>query len=403
MKVKTTDVVRALPRTDASRTARLTPARDIPVAERCVLWGRAAGRCEFPGCNLRLWRSPVTNEPVNIAQAAHIYSFSEQGPRGHEGINPADLNTAANLLLVCHACHRKIDHHLDGGRYTVEHLRTAKHTHEARIELVTGIDPGRTSHVLHYGAPVGDFAKPLSFNLTAPAMFPNRYPADDRAIDLQMMNSSWRDHDNGFWHTELQHLRKQFERRVKPLVDSGELQHASVFGFAPQPLLIALGTLLSDITSVDTYQLRREPTGWAFNNDVPDIEYIVETPADPHGAPALVISLSATVTPDRIRAVLGDHAAVWQVTIKNPHNDFLQSRRHLQALRQTLRPLLDRIKAVHGQTTPLHIFPAMPVSAAIELGRVRMPKADMPWHIYDQHNARGGFAPALSILTERKP
>jgi len=62
-----------------------------------------------------------------------------------------------------------------------------------------------------------------------------------------------------------------------------------------------------------------------------------------------------------------------------------------------MRPLLDRIKARHGQNTALHIFPAASVAVAVELGRVRMPKADMPWRIYDQVNSRGGFVPALSI------
>jgi hypothetical protein len=52
---------------------------------------------------------------------------------------------------------------------------------------------------------------------------------------------------------------------------------------------------------------------------------------------------------------------------------------------------------MRGQKTILHVFPAASVSSAIELGRVRMPKADMPWLIYDQINARGGFVPALSI------
>ena len=59
--------------------------------------------------------------------------------------------------------------------------------------------------------------------------------------------------------------------------------------------------------------------------------------------------------------------------------------------------MLDEIKARHGQSTMLHIFPAMSVSLAIELGRIRMPKAEMPWQIYDQNNALGGFAPALQI------
>jgi len=39
----------------------------------------------------------------------------------------------------------------------------------------------------------------------------------------------------------------------------------------------------------------------------------------------------------------------------------------------------------------------MPVSLAVELGRVRLPKADMPWLLYDQVNARGGFIRALTI------
>jgi hypothetical protein len=55
------------------------------------------------------------------------------------------------------------------------------------------------------------------------------------------------------------------------------------------------------------------------------------------------------------------------------------------------------MKAIHGQTTTLHVFPAVGVSTAIEFGRVRMPKADAPWQLYDQVNARGGFIPALTI------
>ena len=39
------------------------------------------------------------------------------------------------------------------------------------------------------------------------------------------------------------------------------------------------------------------------------------------------------------------------------------------------------------------------MSLAIELGRIRMPKAEMPWHVYDQVNALGGFVRALSFPT----
>jgi SMODS-associated and fused to various effectors sensor domain len=52
---------------------------------------------------------------------------------------------------------------------------------------------------------------------------------------------------------------------------------------------------------------------------------------------------------------------------------------------------------VHGQDTLLHVFPVMPVSLAVELGRARSPKAEMPWRVYDQVSALGGFVPALEI------
>ena len=62
-----------------------------------------------------------------------------------------------------------------------------------------------------------------------------------------------------------------------------------------------------------------------------------------------------------------------------------------------LRHAFDQIKARHGEDAIIHVFPAMPVSAAIEVGRVWMPKADLPLVIYDQNRAAGGFVARLNI------
>ena len=104
-----------------------------------MLWGRAAARCEFAGCNRPLWKSTVTQEPLNTAQQAHIYSVSSDGPRGNAGVFPTELSSLANLMLLCHQCHRKIDAETDGGHYTAALLRDMKLQHEARVALVTGI------------------------------------------------------------------------------------------------------------------------------------------------------------------------------------------------------------------------------------------------------------------------
>ena len=105
--------------------------RHIKPHVQLMLWGKAGGRCEFAGCNKPLWKSSVTQEDVNIAQKAHIYSFSPDGPRGNRDITAKMLNALMNLLLVCHECHEKIDKEKDGGRYTVTLLQEMKAQHRA--------------------------------------------------------------------------------------------------------------------------------------------------------------------------------------------------------------------------------------------------------------------------------
>jgi hypothetical protein len=372
-------------------------SRSISVATQNFLWGRAAGRCQFAGCNKPLWKSSVTSERVNIAQKAHIYSFSEEGPRGNNGVSPEDLNAIDNLILVCHECHQKIDAAVDGGRYPASLLQQMKGEHELRVELVTGVDPTRKSHILLYGANIGEHSAPLNFTDAAIAMFPHRYPASDQAINLGLHNSAVSDRDEQFWFTERENLQKQFARRVRDPIQDGEIVHLSVFSLAPQPLLIQLGTLLGDIIPCDVYQLHREPKTWAWPSGAETPSYTIRKPQSKAGKAALVLSLSATVDINRVTSVLGEDASIWVITVQMPHNDVMKSRKQLSGLRAVLRRAFDEIKFAHGQSTILHIFPAAPVSACLEFGRVRMPKADMPWQLYDQVNPLGGFVPALSI------
>jgi hypothetical protein len=376
--------------------------RHVPTAIQNELWGRAAGRCEFAGCNKPLWKSSVTAERVNIGQKAHIYSFSEDGPRGRVDVLPEEVNSVDNLMLVCHECHQKVDKAVDGVRYPARLLREMKRDHESRIELVTGIDASRKSHILLYGANIGEHTAPLTYAGAASAMFPHRYPATDRAISLSLHNSAGTDRDEQFWISEKENLDRQFARRVRDQIADGDVAHISVFSLAPQPLLIHLGALLGDIIPCDVYQLHREPQTWAWPSEGAAPEYFVHEPNTKGGTAALVLSLSATVDLGRITSVLGEDASIWVITVQRPHNDLMKNRDQLSSLRTALRRVFDRIKSVHGQSAILHIFPAAPVSACLEVGRVRMPKADMPWQLYDQVNARGGFVPALSISLEAK-
>ena len=194
-----------------------------------------------------------------------------------------------------------------------------------------------------------------------------------------------------------ENLDTKYAERIKPRIASGEITHLSIFAFAPQPLLFYLGHLLSDITAAEVYQLHREPQNWLWQDGPEEFGYTIKEPGEIHEAVALNMSLSATINEDRIKSVLGDNVSIWTMSIDEPFNDFLKSAVQLSTFRDQYKKLLDQIKAVHGEGTILHVFPAVPVSVALEMGRVRMPKADLGMAIYDQNRTVGGFVKAIEI------
>jgi hypothetical protein len=291
-----------------------------------MLWGRAAARCEFNGCNRPLSRSSVTQETLNVAQKAHIYAFSADGPRGNKGIAKKELNELGNLMLVCHECHRKIDKDKTGGRYTVALLREWKKAHERRVRIATGIDPKRSSHVVHYSANVADHGALLAADQTMPAKFPDRYPAEAEPIELSAANSAQSNGDPTFWANEEQQLRRRFAERVAERIKGGSVQHLSVFALAPQPLLVLLGTLLTDIVPVDTYAYHRKPKGWRWEKAAPDLGLNVTAPKRKTGTPAVVFSVSGAVADDRVHAALSADVCLWRLDVADPHNDCLKTR-----------------------------------------------------------------------------
>src|SRR5206468_8075863 len=143
----------------------------------------------------------------------------------------------------------------------------------------------------------------------------------DKPIELGTVNSSFLDRNPMFWSVESENLATKFSQRVRERLASGDVSHLSIFALAPQPLLILLGSLMTDIPKADVFQLHREPQGWNWpaKSNVP--QFLVQEPLASTGSPALVLALSATITDDRITAVLGDDVAIWKVTVPRPHND----------------------------------------------------------------------------------
>jgi hypothetical protein len=361
------------------------------------LWARAAGRCQFQGCPQIIYKSPITQEKTNLGEMAHIYSFSEDGPRGWKDFwgKPAELNSVENLMLVCRGCHKLIDADKNGIKYSAELLIGWKKAHENRVRIVTGISHERRSHVVLYGGKIGEEDSPLQFNAAADAMFPDRYPADERPIDLAM-RCEHEDKTPEFWVTESKHLRARFDREIRPRIEDAQPNHFSVFARSGQPLMILLGALFTDKVPVDVYQLHRDPPGWKWQEGAtPD--FTLHRPKESVGQPVLALSLSGRITEDRIHAAVGQDVRIWEITVPEPHNRLLRTKAQLAAFSDMVSKAFAEIGELKNGANHVKIFPAMPVACAVELGRVRMPKADLSWVIYDHNNKTGGFMEALTI------
>lgn len=161
------------------------PGRDVSDKTRLFLYVRAGGRCEFDGCPRYLLEHYPTFMPGIFAQMAHIWAFSPDGPRGHEGIGPADLNHISNLILLCHPCHRLVDEHPD--RYPVTVLREFKRAHEDRVFMLTGINPGRHTVALRMTANIGNHAVEISHaEMQMQAAVAPRYFSPREVVDVDL-------------------------------------------------------------------------------------------------------------------------------------------------------------------------------------------------------------------------
>lgn len=381
---------------DAAAT-RKTTRKPIPNKVQNVLWGRAAGRCQYAGCNKLLIGEQISGaRNANKSYIAHIVGDSPEGPRGDAILSPKLAHDPDNLMLVCDAHHRVVDRERVDA-HSVEVLREMKRRHEDRIRIVGGIDEDLGSHIIRYAAKIGANESPVAKKDLKWSMIPERYPLEDGWIDLDLVTLDLRDDDPGYWPTHVRNLRTVFGEKVRGRMERQEIQRLTVFGLAPIPLLFELGRLISDIATADVRQFLRDPKGWKWDPSSLPAQYNLHRPDQTGGPVALKLEISAPVVDERVRKVLGPEASIWSISAAGAHNDIVRRPEDIAAFARLFRKTLDDIKLVHGENTKVNVFPATPVSIAIEAGRSWQPKAHPSLAIYDQNWKLNGFALAHTL------
>lgn len=360
-----------------------------------LLWGIAAGRCEFKGCNKVLYQHEVTGDCENFAEKAHIYAVSPGGARFYPDSDNFK-NNVNNLMLACPRCHKVIDRNEQ--KYTPEILFEMKRKHEERIFRLTSIGAEFFSHMVYYTANIA--GSHMSVNdgdaRNALALF-GRYPTDNSPIDLGQRGNLVEDHEEDFFTSNSKNLSRAVKARILDVVSEGE--SIALFPLAPQPLLMYLGQLLNDKYNVAVFQChRREQDKWRWEDSNNRIYFHSTLPDDVISTSkiALVFSLSSMIPNSRIQSILGNDALIYSITIDSPNRTFVTNPIIMDDFVIKAREVMEVIKQRHGKDKVINVFPAMPASLAVRFGMDYMAKTDNRLEIYDEQPERG-FIYALSI------
>lgn len=341
------------------------------------LWARAAGRCEFRGCNKLLYVDGLTQRRSNLATIAHIVSFRPGGSRGDAIRSPQLAKDINNLMLTCKAHGSLIDDKDKEDDYPEELLLEYKREHENRIRMLTDITDEAQTHVLIVNAPIDGERFEIGTKAVYQAILP-KYSDSEHPTIIDLRSITLPPTTEGVFATLSAQLSDEIRNFRAGLPHGHPDKSISVFALAPIPLLVHLGFELGDLHEVDLYQRHRETQSWTWDaSDESDSDtevaqlYTVEIPDDPDSDAEVVIaiSISASVSQQQIEATVGQNAAVFTIRASASGRDFLRSKRRLELFGYEFRRLLETIRERYGRDQTVNLLGAIPSPVAIEAGR----------------------------------
>jgi len=379
--------------------------KKIPDAQRLAVWVRSGGRCVI--CNKYLLDGTMTYREVSLGELAHIVGQQQAAgsPRGLHRLPAEDRDKADNLMLVCGDQHDEFDDSSTLDVFTVEKLTALKRRHEDRIRHVTGLGEDRSTTVIRMVAPVRGKEVELSRETAAATVirsadrfprFLESYHRHGLEIDLRNLPGEAAA-GPGYYRIATAGIDVAINKLNEGIAHN-DVAHLSVFGFARIPLLVHLGSRIDDTVPTDVYQRHREDESWQWSDSAPAAELaldvVSDVPADEDAV--LVLNVSGTIQQGEIPGPLtGMRTYRLAVTNMTPGPDVFRNRASLDTFHAEIRNLFSTIEANAKTVRRLHVLSAIPLSAALILGRTRDPQVHPALHLYDRTDT--GYEFALEI------
>lgn len=390
----------------ATKTKKIIPARSrlnkdrakIPEWIILRLWVKAAGRCEFNGCNKDVYTEELTLKMQKLGEVAHIVAAEKDGPRGDDPLAIKDRNKFDNLMLVCRDHHKHFDVQYVTD-YPADLLRNWKKEHEKRIEWLLSSGPIAKTKIVRIRIKIGTETVSCSEDDIREAIAP-RYPLDDNAIEIDLRPVP-EFADEAYWQNCKQTISEHLKSLHLSSLSTPPVDHISVFGIAPIPLLIHVGRCLGNKIPATIYQRHRVPETWKWKSDgLPAIFQCART-ADgtDQKRVVLIMSLSGKVAHSQIPDELLSDCDVYELTLNGqaPNTSFMNMLDDLERFRAAYQLALASIRLQKPEVSEIHLFPAIPIPVAICCGRELLEKAHPCLVVYDRNKKTDKFQYTLRV------
>lgn len=371
----------------------------IPQKIRNELWIAAAGRCEFRGCNVPIDRNFITQERVLIGEYCHIIADSSDGPRGSISVSKKLAQSSSNLILCCPTCHKTIDDTILLESYSAELLREMKASHEINIQKIYDSTNVRNGIMVILFSRINGTISQITPESSQYAILQNScysifpsYPPE--IINLSCITEG--ESSAAYYQAAKDKIRYRISS-IKDRMGDCDIEHLDVFALAQIPLLIYLGFLVGDRIDCTIYQAQRNRNNkwlWPKTTSAQRPYFTSsELPQGPIERVAIVMSISATINHDDVISKLPGIPIV-DFCVNTPSTEVVDHPEVQREFSKLFRSLISRIFERYGNAE-IHLFPAIPNSLAVELGRCVHPHALNRTWIWNRVN--GCFIKAMEL------
>lgn len=250
-----------------------------------------------------------------------------------------------------------------------------------------------TYRPLMFTANIGQNAVRISEHEVATALSPNQL-ADPIVLELGNRIS---DDRSSSWEQALSEIRSVVAKAVQ------SPEPLAIFAIAPIPLLMALGNILGDKVSGVVFERHRhradsEPSqAWCWEESGAELAWCpFQEPRFQRDVTdvSVLVSISGVVDPNAVAKILPQQHPQYEIRLEDPKVNVIRTRAQLASFVSRWREVFEHIRRHYGPSVRVHVFPAVPLSIAVESGR-RLLQVDPTFRIYNATNRE--FRYALTI------